>query len=324
MPETAFELELRPATLEDAPLVADLETARRPDEPADPVLTRYWWTFTDEHEKNMRELALRDGAAIAFVSAWHHPWEAQKTRFGTMRVILHSDVFDERRYQGLVQIAERWLRGEGAKTAIARTGEEFQHEIRALERIGYQEERRLRTSELDLVAQRNAITQGLELCRRRMRELGVELVTVRDDHDPGKFRKLYAMMVEAEQDIPTTAPWRVLSYEEWKPFWFDRPGISEDRFWIARRNGAIVGMSTLEFPVVRGVPYTALTATARAARGLGVARALKYESMNQAIELGFTRVRTSNDAHNAPILRLNEEMGYRLVQPVVELHKDIA
>lgn len=324
MPETAFELELRPATLEDAPLVADLATARRPDEPSDPVLERHWWAFTDEHDRNMRQIALRDGAAIAFVMAWHRPWEAQKTRFGNLRVLLHGDVFDESRYEGLVQVGERWLREEGAGTAIVRTGEGFQRELRALERMGYHENRRLRTSELDLVAQREVITQGLEPCRRRMRELGVELLTLHGDRDAEKLPELYAMMVEAEQDVPTTAPWRVLSFEDWKRYWFDRPGIREDRFWIARRNGDIVGMSALEFPVVRGLPYTAMTATARAVRGRGVARALKYESMNQAIELGFTRVRTSNDADNAPILHVNQEMGYRLIEPVIELHKEIA
>jgi RimJ/RimL family protein N-acetyltransferase len=66
-----------------------------------------------------------------------------------------------------------------------------------------------------------------------------------------------------------------------------------------------------------------LTATARAVRGRGIARALKYETMNQAIELGCTRVRTNNDADNAPILRINKEMGYRLVMPILELHRDL-
>ena len=58
-------------------------------------------------------------------------------------------------------------------------------------------------------------------------------------------------------------------------------------------------------------------------RGRGIARALKYESIGQAIEAGFTRVRTNNDADNPPILRVNEEMGYRLVTPIVELHRSL-
>jgi hypothetical protein len=55
-----------------------------------------------------------------------------------------------------------------------------------------------------------------------------------------------------------------------------------------------------------------------------VARALKYETVAQAIALGAERIRTNNDGANAPILHLNDEMGYRLVDPVIELHRDLS
>jgi len=45
--------------------------------------------------------------------------------------------------------------------------------------------------------------------------------------------------------------------------------------------------------------------------------------MAQAIEVGFTRVRTTNDADNPPILKINVEMGYQLISPVLELHHNI-
>src|SRR6267142_2138431 len=62
---------------------------------------------------------------------------------------------------------------------------------------------------------------------------------------------------------------------------------------------------------------------ARAVRGRGIGRALEYESIGQAIEAGTTRVRTNNDVDNPPILRINEAMGYRLVTPVIELHREL-
>jgi hypothetical protein len=34
-------------------------------------------------------------------------------------------------------------------------------------------------------------------------------------------------------------------------------------------------------------------------------------------------VRTANDGANAPILHINGEMGYRLVFPVIELHRGL-
>jgi GNAT superfamily N-acetyltransferase len=56
-------------------------------------------------------------------------------------------------------------------------------------------------------------------------------------------------------------------------------------------------------------------------RGRGIARALKYTTIAQAIELGATLIETQNDAENAPILHLNQEMGYEPVTPVIELHR---
>lgn len=54
-------------------------------------------------------------------------------------------------------------------------------------------------------------------------------------------------------------------------------------------------------------------------RGKGVARALKCETVMQAIALGVTRVRTDNDGQNAPILHINETMGYRRRPDMIQL-----
>jgi predicted GNAT superfamily acetyltransferase len=105
--------------------------------------------------------------------------------------------------------------------------------------------------------------------------------------------------------------------------WFEDPGIRKDRFWIARDGDAVVGLSVIGFPPTRGLPWTWFTGTSGAVRGRGIARALKYETMAQAIELGYKRVRTNNDGANAPILHINREMGYRLVAPLIELHRDL-
>ena len=38
---------------------------------------------------------------------------------------------------------------------------------------------------------------------------------------------------------------------------------------------------------------------------------MKYETVMQAIALGVDRIRTDNDFKNAPILHINETMGYK-------------
>jgi GNAT superfamily N-acetyltransferase len=323
MPGATYDLQLRPTTMDDAGLVSDLEATRDPAAPPDPVLLRHWWQMADQLERAMRLIAVHEGEAIAFAAASHDLWEGDDKRYGTIRVGLRHDGWTDQRYDQLVQAAEDWLREEGAATSVARVREDFASDLVALQRLGYRENRRMRISELDLEVHRDAILETRERCRRAMREQGVTLTVLSEDDDPDKFRKLYAMVIESEKDIPTTVPWRELDFDEWKTFWFSSPAIREDRFWVAREGDQIVGTSVLDTPVVRGVPYTAYTGTSRAVRGRGIARALKYESMGQAIEAGYTRVRTNNDADNPAILRINEAMGYRPIAPLIELHRTL-
>jgi GNAT superfamily N-acetyltransferase len=223
----------------------------------------------------------------------------------------------------LIAKGEEWLGSEGVVNAVNRVREDFSHELEALERIGYREVRRQNFSELDLVAHHDDLLRGLAEERREMKEQGVRMLTLSEYKDSERMVKLHEMMAAAEQDIPSTVPIPKQSFDEWMRFTFDDPGVREDRFWIALEGDAVVGLSYLQFPPVRGLPWTAFTATSKEVRGRGIARALKYESMAQAVELGYKRVRTANDGANAPILHINKEMGYRLVSPVIELHRSL-
>jgi RimJ/RimL family protein N-acetyltransferase len=323
MPATDLERELRPATLDDAALVADLESMRDPEEPRDPVMLRYWWQMGDELERAMRRVRVRDGSAIAFLGVSHDLWSDGERRFGVIRPLLRYEEWTDDDFARLVVIGADWLRSEGAEAAVARVREDYHRELGVLERLGFREIRRLRTSELDLVARRDHIFAEASECGRRMQEQGVVMHPFSDDHDPEKYRKLYETMLESAHDVPRSVPEREMTLDEWRRYWFENPAIRHDRFWIAREGDEIVGCSVLDSPVVRGVPSTAYTGTRRSVRGRGIARALKYQSMAQAIEAGYTRVRTSNDAENPAILRINAEMGYRLVAPVLELHSPL-
>src|SRR5690349_5354160 len=150
MPETTFDLDLRPAEIDDARKVADLETERDPSEAADPARRLHWWRMTDELEKGMRQVAERDGKAIAYTSASHERWEPEQKHFGTIRTLLSPDIWNEGAYGHLVKVAEDWLREEGAVTSVARIREDFARDLRAAQRLGYREMRRMRMSELDL------------------------------------------------------------------------------------------------------------------------------------------------------------------------------
>lgn len=319
MTETSLDLELRPATLDDAPLAADLDTVREPQDPRDPVLMRHWFRSWDERERIARWISVRDGVALALVAVGH----GEGMKFGWLRIRLHPDVWTAERFDHLIAFAEQWLRDEGASIAVFRCRAYLADEIAAVERLGYREVRRARISELDLDARRAHILATATELREKMREQGVELLTYSEYTGTDKAERLHRLETETEEDIPTTMPVPVLGFDQWKARRFEDPGVREDRMWIAVERDEIVGISQLGFPVLRGVPHTDYTATARSVRGRGIARALKYQTMAQAIELGFTLVRTQNDAANAPILHINQEMGYRLAFQDIELHREL-
>src|SRR4051795_6759112 len=110
MPETTFDLDLRPTELDDARKVADLESTLDTSEPSDPARRLHWWRMTDELERGMRQIAERDGSAVAYTSAAHERWEGDQKRYGTIRLMLHHDVWSERSYGRLADVAEAWLR----------------------------------------------------------------------------------------------------------------------------------------------------------------------------------------------------------------------
>jgi GNAT superfamily N-acetyltransferase len=320
-PTEKLDLDLRPATLEDAEIVADLEAARDPEDPRDPQMLRFWWTGGSLSQVVKRLVAVREGAAVVFIGVGHDRWELTPARFGTIRVMLRADVWSEAEFSRLIAKGEEWLRSEGATTAVARVRGNFEQDIEALNSIGYRENRRQSFSELDLAGHRTELLAAAKEQRRLMEAQGVRVMALSGDKDPDRFTKLYEMMSAAEQDTPSTMPIVRQPFDEWMEAIFGDPCLSEDRFWIAREGEAIVGLSYLQFPPVRGLPWTGFTATSREVRGRGIARALKYETVAQAIELGHQRVRTANDGANAPILHLNKEMGYRLVTPLIELHR---
>lgn len=316
-------IDLRPATLDDAEIVADLEATRDPEDPRDPEMLRFWWTGGSLSLVFSRLVAVHDGKAVAFIAATHENWGDSQARFGSLRVVMRSDVWSEHEYARLIGTGEAWMTSEGVATAVTRVREDRRDEVAALDGIGYREVRRQNISELDLVAHRDDLLRGLSLERQKMNAQRVTMLILRDYNDPDRLVKLHEMMVAAEQDIPSTVPIPRQPFDEWMRATFDDPGVREDRFWIARDGEAVVGLSYLQFPPVRGLPWTAFTATSKEVRGRGIARALKYESMAQAIELGYKRVRTANDGANVPILHINQEMGYRVVTPVIELHRSL-
>jgi len=306
----ASQLAFRPATVDDAAFAADVMTSVTPSSPWDPVSLGYWWSQPDEVRKVARFVALRGERPVGYAEFDHAIWEVQPERYA----FISGDLLPESRdaLSDLLAGMEERATADGARILRTRANEDDPSRIEAVLGRGYREDRLHRRWELDLVANRESLLAMTERSRARMRKERVELLTLADDTDPDVIKKIWRLSEEAGDDVPTTVP-RVPEAMEGYVRWTRAPEIHRDRFWIARIGDEVVGVSVLGYPPVRGIVGTEWTATARSVRGRGVARALKCETVAQAIALGVDRVRTGNDAANAPILHLNETMGYHPV-----------
>ncbi len=303
------DLEARPATLDDATIVSDIQTAIDPDDPSDPQITRYQWktALPWPRERFLLELA---GRAVGFAYHAHAPWEEMSQRFGWVGAYLQPTEHTRERAMAAWDLVEERSRAEGTRTFTVWAFEKQTDLIAILVERGYAEERRGKGWELDLVTNRERLERMAEESLERMRGEGIAVRTLAADADPEAEQKLWQVWQESLQDVPTTTPIPTVPFDQWRK-WLSKPGVARDAVWIAREGEAIVGVSALSYPPVRGNVWTDYTGTARSVRGRGVARALKLQTVMQAIGRGVPRVRTGNDAANAPILHLNEEMGYR-------------
>ena len=306
------DLVFRPAQRGDGAFAADVDTAVRPSGPRDPMTYEYWWAQPDENRVIARFVATRGERRIGYAIAEHPRWDLQPERYGTVDGNLLPSDRTQANLDTVFAAMEERVVADGAKILSAYAYENDALRIETLLARAYKEGRRFRRWELDLVANREKLLAIPEESRSRMKNEGVRMVTLAADNDVNVIEKIWRLSEEAGDDVPTTeprVPEEMASYSRW----VNAPEIHRDRFWIARVGDDVVGVSVLGYPPVRGVVGTEWTATARSVRGRGIARALKCETLAQAIALGVDRVRTGNDAANDPILHINETMGYRLI-----------
>jgi RimJ/RimL family protein N-acetyltransferase len=309
----------RPATLDDASLASDLMTAAYPGLPQDPVVTRSRWETPREGWVHARFIAERDGLPIAFLSRAHEPTDDHcYVDVWLDMVALERD---------LLLAMWTWIGdqavGNGARLLVANCAEDEPEMLGALASLGYRRERTEKVWELDLARQGSTLQADAANAKRDAARLGIELTTVDAWRDPDALAKLHELDDITRLDIPTTVPIPKETYEDFVRR-TSAPDRLPDRMWVALDGDQPVGLSYLRFPPVRGNVWTGYTCTHPAYRGRGLGRAVKLQSLAQAAQLGVPCVMTGNDSENAPMLHINERLGYVRRPGFVEHHKRVS
>jgi GNAT superfamily N-acetyltransferase len=314
---------IRPASLDDAELAADLTTAAYPSEPEDPIVTRYRWAHPKDGWSVGRYIAEVEGRPVASLWWMHGPWAQLPERHCDIGADIDQACQSDEVLDHLWEWTAKQAAADGARIIHAYAAVDEPMVLKALDRLGYERDRTDKIWQLDLEKHGSRLVQEAGTARANMKKQGIALVTLAEWPGQKTLNGLHELNEAAEQDIPTSQPILPQSLANF----IDRissPNLPHERLWIARHADRAVAMSFLRFPPVRGNVWTGFTCSHPDYRGRGIARAVKLQSLAQAIELGIPSVRTSNDSENAAMLHINETLGYDPLPGYVSLVKRVS
>ncbi len=169
---------------------------------------------------------------------------------------------------------------------------------------------------------RSARTELSRIAAERVRHEGIRIATLDELGETEEvLRRIHALVTETAADMPASEERTAMPYEEWRRVRVEE-GERPDMVWVALDGERIVGIAPL-VPRPGRSAFNHFTGVARSHRGRGIARALKHHQIEWARQHGVEYLFTENDVSNAPMLRINTDMGYRALSANVEVIKDL-
>ncbi|MBC9731394.1 GNAT family N-acetyltransferase [Streptomyces sp. TRM68367] len=148
---------------------------------------------------------------------------------------------------------------------------------------------------------------------------GVELRTAADFADDP--RPMFGLDAEATSDEPSDIEAEFHDYEAWLEETWQHPLLD-----LGLTSVAVVDGRPAAFSVAHtdGTCYgTAMTGTARAYRGRGLAKLAKNDSLHRARAAGYTEAFTGNDTGNEPMIAINKWFGYEVCATEVRYVREL-
>ncbi len=269
-----------------------------------------------EHLKTGSFLAEIGGLAVGFVR-----YTQYADLYQPEKVVLFGAVSPEHRKQGigreLLGALEHHLPTIGVSQMQTQVSETNTVTLDFLRRRGFGEtwrrlEYRLNVHEVDS-SSLETLAKGLERQNIRIKTYP-ELVT-----DPDRDEKLQALNWRLEQDVPHGKKPTELSLGAFLRERLEPEAVLKDAFYIALDGDVSIGMSSLwNFGAYLETEFTGVLPEYR---GRGVAALMKLFGIRYAQQHGFAEIRTTNDAGNKAMRRLNEQLGFRVQPALLRLEK---
>jgi GNAT superfamily N-acetyltransferase len=239
---------------------------------------------------------------------------------------VHIAVAPETRRQGvgstLLAAVRDWASARGATIFIGTARDDLPESRHFAERHGFQAERHVFESTLDLGAfDETPFIAALDAARAA----GLRFLTMTDTGDtPDARRALWELERTVALDIPGESESTIRPYDVFLKRICDVPGYRSDLQFIAADGDAWIGLALTELLPETNAMYNNVTGVLPGWRNRGVALALKLLAIRAAIQRGVTYLRTNNDSENAPMLAVNRKLGYRPEPGYYRMRADMA
>ena len=145
---------------------------------------------------------------------------------------------------------------------------------------------------------------------------GVTITTLADlmRDDDHAARKAHALDFAGRIDQPTLGRVTSAPFESWSAYHVEDPAALPEAYFVAIIGGRYVGVSGGRRGTASDVLDIGITAVLPEYRRRGIGRALKLRLHAYARAEGYREIHTSNARENVPMVRLNESLGYVIVE----------
>jgi GNAT superfamily N-acetyltransferase len=290
-------MEILEATLDDVPAAARMINRAEPDRVLTPEAMLHFVRNVPERARRRIWKAEESGELVGWAAAGLN-WDSETEGDAYCNVFVGLD----RRRRGigsaLWPLVEEQLAAIGSKRVSAMGPDEPGSHAFASAR-GFRETFRLRLSRLDLheLPPPPTVPDGIELR---------PFSAYADDPTP-----IWELDNEATKDMPLDQPLGDVPYDEWLERYWRMPMLDLDSSLVLLADGQPASFTIVAVDHETRRCESGMTGTARRFRGRGYAEVVKRHALARAHASGIEVAMTMNDETNAPMLSVNQRLGYR-------------
>jgi GNAT superfamily N-acetyltransferase len=289
---------LRTATLDDALAYDSVRRAVLPVHVATAASVRHNWETTSEAARQLVLMAEIEGEVVGAGRASLNTWTSEEGAAHAL-VMVHPDHRGRGVGASLYNSLEWHLRDVGARRVEAWAADDEASEAWCRNR-GYERSHEIRFSRLDLS----------DLEKLPPVPTMPDGVTVTSFAEAGP-EAAHALDAETTVDEPGDMTLDSVAYDDWLTGIWNNPLLDRDASTIVLVDGEPAAYTLIQADRDVGRAWSGGTGTLRQHRGRGLAKIAKSVALRRAAQSGVTEAFTSNDEVNAPMLAVNEWLGYR-------------